>query len=124
MPNTAVKPLYAESTRLETVREDRELPVRKIPHLMDAEFFYASGGWIPDAGASAFEFAALWAAGTGLPGLSPYIVGVIDFNGNHRNGIVDGSVPGTTGSIARHQRGGGVPEARPPRPPIFFIQNP
>ena len=39
MPNTAVKPLYAESTRLETVREDRELPVRKIPHLMDAEFF-------------------------------------------------------------------------------------
>ena len=43
MPNTAVKPLYAESTRLETVREDRELPVRKIPHLMDAEFFYVSG---------------------------------------------------------------------------------
>ena len=42
MPNTAVKPLYAESTRLETVREDRELPVRKIPHLMDAEFFYVS----------------------------------------------------------------------------------
>ena len=39
MPNTAVKPLYAESTRLETVREDRELPVKKIPHLMDAEFF-------------------------------------------------------------------------------------
>ncbi|WP_279128001.1 hypothetical protein, partial [Acidaminococcus fermentans] len=33
---------YAESTRLETVREDRELPVRKIPHLMDAEFFYVS----------------------------------------------------------------------------------
>ena len=29
MPNTAVKPLYAESTRLETVREDRELPVRR-----------------------------------------------------------------------------------------------
>jgi hypothetical protein len=29
MPNTAVKPLYAESTRLETVREDRELPVRQ-----------------------------------------------------------------------------------------------
>ena len=43
MPNTAVKPLYAESTRLETVREDRELPVRKIPHLMDAEFFCVSG---------------------------------------------------------------------------------
>ena len=42
MPNTAVKPLYAESTRLETVREDRELPVKKIPHLMDAEFFYVS----------------------------------------------------------------------------------
>ena len=39
MPNTAVKPLYAESTRLETVREDRELPVKKIPHLLDAEFF-------------------------------------------------------------------------------------
>ena len=29
MPNTAVKPLYAESTRLETVREDRELPVKR-----------------------------------------------------------------------------------------------
>ena len=43
MPNTAVKPLYAESTRLETVREDRELPVRKIPHLMDAEFFCVRG---------------------------------------------------------------------------------
>ena len=28
-PNTAVKPLYAESTRLETVREDRELPVKR-----------------------------------------------------------------------------------------------
>ena len=27
MPNTVVKPLYAESTRLETVREDRALPV-------------------------------------------------------------------------------------------------
>ena len=29
MPNTVVKPLYAESTRLETVREDRELPVKQ-----------------------------------------------------------------------------------------------
>ena len=28
MPNTAVKPLYAESTRVETLREDRELPVK------------------------------------------------------------------------------------------------
>jgi len=34
---------------------------------MDAEFFCVSGGWIPDAGESAFEFAVLWAAGTGLP---------------------------------------------------------
>ena len=90
---------------------------------MDAEFFCASGGWIPDAGASAFEFAALWAAGTGLPAASPCIVDVIDFNGNHRNGSVDGSVPGTTGSIARQKRGRGVPETRPSRPPIFFIQN-
>ena len=88
MPNTAVKPLYAESTRLETVREDRELPVRKIPHLMDAEFFCVSGGWIPYAGASAFEFAALWAAGTGLPAVSPYIVGVIDFNGETGENMV------------------------------------
>ena len=31
MPNTVVKPLYAESTRVETLREDRELPVRKKP---------------------------------------------------------------------------------------------
>ncbi len=88
MPNTAVKPLYAESTRLETVREDRELPVRKIPHLMDAEFFCVCGGWIPDTEASAFEFAALWAAGTDLPGLSPYIVGVIDFNGETGENMV------------------------------------
>ena len=88
MPNTAVKPLYAESTRLETVREDRELPVRKIPHLMDAEFFCVSGGWIPDTEASAFEFAALWAAGTGLPAVSPCIVGVIDFNGETGENMV------------------------------------
>jgi hypothetical protein len=31
MPNTVVKPLYAESTRLETVREDRALPVGLTP---------------------------------------------------------------------------------------------
>ena len=57
-----------------------------------------------------------------MPAASPYIVGVIDFNGNHRNGIVDGSVPETTGSIARQKRGRGVPEARPSRPPIFLFK--
>ena len=58
MPNTAVKPLYAESTRLETVREDRELPVRKIPHLMDAEFFLCQQSAVN--GQRAMEETRLW----------------------------------------------------------------
>ena len=45
MPNTAVKPLYAESTRLETVREDRELPVKRerLHRKMQAFFVYVNG---------------------------------------------------------------------------------
>ncbi|WP_288311169.1 hypothetical protein, partial [uncultured Acidaminococcus sp.] len=62
--------------------------LRKFRICWMRNFFCVSGGWIPDAGASAFEFAALWAAGTGLPGLSPYIVGVIDFNGETGKNMV------------------------------------
>ena len=42
MPNTAVKPLYAESTRLETVREDRELPVKRKRLHREMQAFFVS----------------------------------------------------------------------------------